>query len=79
MLGFPILYVKGMRITMFQLSGFYCSFFVETCLLLDSGFQSSSKLALRDVALHLGILDFETFSEFLRLLSNMGVSENRGP
>ena len=24
MLGFPILYLKGMRIMMFQLSGFYC-------------------------------------------------------
>ena len=24
MLGFPILYFKGMRLTMFQLSGFYC-------------------------------------------------------
>ena len=25
MLGFPILYPKGMRIMMFQLSGFYCT------------------------------------------------------
>ena len=25
MLGFPLLYFKGMRILMFQLSGFYCS------------------------------------------------------
>ena len=24
MLGFPILYLKGMRAIMFQLSGFYC-------------------------------------------------------
>ena len=24
MLGFPLLYFKGMRILMFQLSGFYC-------------------------------------------------------
>ena len=24
MLGFPILYFKGMRLMMFQLSGFYC-------------------------------------------------------
>ena len=24
MLGFPLLYLKGMRIMMFQLSGFYC-------------------------------------------------------
>ena len=24
MLGFPLLYFKGMRLTMFQLSGFYC-------------------------------------------------------
>ena len=24
MLGFPILYFKGRRLTMFQLSGFYC-------------------------------------------------------
>ena len=24
MLGFPILYFKGMRLIMFQLSGFYC-------------------------------------------------------
>ena len=23
-LGFPLLYLKGMRIMMFQLSGFYC-------------------------------------------------------
>ena len=26
MLGFPILYCKGMRPMMFQLSGFYCRF-----------------------------------------------------
>ena len=26
MLGFPILYFKGTRIMMFQLSGFYCTF-----------------------------------------------------
>ena len=25
MLGFPILYFKGRRLTMFQLSGFYCT------------------------------------------------------
>ena len=25
MLGFPLLYLKGMRIMMFQLSGFYCN------------------------------------------------------
>ena len=24
MLGFPLLYFKGMRLTMFQLSSFYC-------------------------------------------------------
>ena len=24
MLGFPLVYLKGMRIMMFQLSGFYC-------------------------------------------------------
>ena len=24
MLGFPLLYFKGMRLMMFQLSGFYC-------------------------------------------------------
>ena len=24
MLGFPLLYFKGMRLLMFQLSGFYC-------------------------------------------------------
>ena len=24
MLGFPLLYLKGMRLMMFQLSGFYC-------------------------------------------------------
>ena len=27
MLGFPILYFKGMRLMMFQLSGFYCTAF----------------------------------------------------
>ena len=27
MLGSPILYLKGMRILMFQLSGFYCRVF----------------------------------------------------
>ena len=31
MLGFPILYFKGRRLMMFQLSGFYCRFF-EECL-----------------------------------------------
>ena len=25
MLGFPLLYFKGMRLMMFQLSGFYCT------------------------------------------------------
>ena len=28
MLGFPILYLKGMRAIVFQLSGFYCSRFL---------------------------------------------------
>ena len=27
MLGFPIVYFKGMRIMTFQLSGFYCRFY----------------------------------------------------
>ena len=31
MLGFPILYFKGMRILMFQLSGFYCKVFSRRC------------------------------------------------
>ena len=29
MLGSPILYLKGMRILMFQLSGFYCTWALE--------------------------------------------------
>ena len=38
MLGSPILYLKGMRILMFQLSGFYCiGFGVEGIL----GYPSS--------------------------------------
>ena len=35
MLGFPILYFKGMRLMMFQLSGFYCKGF----LVEDLGFR----------------------------------------
>ena len=27
MLGFPLLYFKGMRLMMFQLSGFYCNYY----------------------------------------------------
>ena len=30
MLGFPMLYLKGMRILMFQLSGFYCKLLLST-------------------------------------------------
>ena len=30
MLGFPLLYFKGMRLMMFQLSSFYCMFIVWT-------------------------------------------------
>ena len=29
-LGFPMLYLKGMRILMFQLSGFYCKLLLST-------------------------------------------------
>ena len=31
MLGFPILYFKGMRLLMFQLSGFHCSALDRVC------------------------------------------------
>ena len=30
MLGFPLLYLKGMREMMFQLSGFYCTLYSKT-------------------------------------------------
>ena len=36
MLGFPILYFKGMRLMMFQLYGFYCKGFVCHWLLYVS-------------------------------------------
>ena len=29
-LGFPLLYLKGMRAMMFQLSGFYCTLYSKT-------------------------------------------------
>ena len=38
MLGFPILHLKGTRIVMFQLSGFYCKFL---CLGWDLGIRVS--------------------------------------
>ena len=42
MLGSPILYLKGMRILMFQLSGFYCiPYMVRDCL-------SQAKICISD-------------------------------
>ena len=40
MLGSPILYLKAMRILMFQLSGFYCN---QVYLLLRTGAQVTIK------------------------------------
>ena len=36
MLGFPLLYCKGMRLMMFQLSGFYCKPYTEATEVLDA-------------------------------------------
>ena len=36
MLGFPLLYFKGMRLLMFQLSGFYCKALVPKALQVET-------------------------------------------
>ena len=48
MLGFPLLYFKGMRLMMFQLSSFYCRAFgyrrvLLTCSVLDFRLLSLSE------------------------------------
>ena len=47
-LGFPILYLKGMRIMMFQLSGFYCGVYLLSCvpIALEPGFKSLKRLCM---------------------------------
>ena len=56
MLGFPLLYFKGMRLMMFQLSSFYCRVF---------GVWRLGLLDLRDES-------FNGFREFVAFEFNVG-------
>ena len=49
MLGFPLLYFKGMRLMMFQLSGFYCIHIrlMDTKILHDLKVKGSIRVPLR--------------------------------
>ena len=46
-LGSPILYLKGMRIMMFQLSGFYCSYYYDYCYHLQLAAFDASMAGLQ--------------------------------
>ena len=49
MLGFPLLYFKGMRLMMFQLSSFYCMSSCYCTLLWICWLQSSHKAAPKNL------------------------------
>ena len=55
MLGFPLLYFKGMRLMMFQLSGFYCSLNPEPSLITVSNTPQPNKTALKPEIPGLGL------------------------